>query len=79
MRNHLAEFDDLVRQLKTAGAKMETSNLVSQLFITSPSSYDPLVTALENMDDKDLSLEIVKHRLLGEESKRTDREDYYII
>ena len=41
-----------------------------------PSNYDPLVTALENIDDKDVSLEIVKHRLLGEESKRTDRADY---
>ena len=78
MRSHFAEFDELVRQLKNAGAKMEENDLVSQLFLTLPDSYDPLVTALENIQDKDLSLEMVKHRLLGEESKRVDRVDYYV-
>lgn len=53
MRNHLAEIDDLVRQLKTAGAKMETSDLVSQLFITLPSSYDPLVLRSKRTDRAD--------------------------
>lgn len=54
MRNHFVAFDDLVRQLKSAGAKLEESDLVSQLFLTLPDSFDPLVTALENLDEANL-------------------------
>lgn len=34
-----------------------------------------MVTALENLAEKDLTLEVVKQRLLAEESKRIDRQD----
>lgn len=78
MRSHFAAFDELVRQLKSAGAKLEENDLVSQLFLTLPDSYDPLVTALENIDENELTMETVKQRLLGEESKRADRADYSI-
>lgn len=60
-------FDDLVRQLKTAGANLEDGDLVSQLFLSLPDSYDPLVTALENLREEDLNLDLVKQRLLAEE------------
>lgn len=45
------------------------NNLVSQLFPTLLDSFDPLVTALENIDEKELTFDSVKLRLLGEESK----------
>lgn len=45
------------------------------MFLTLPGSYDPLVTALENIDEDELNMDIVKQRLLGEESKRADRVD----
>ena len=38
-----------------------------------PESYDPLVTALENLDEKDISLDLCKQRLLAEEAKRINR------
>lgn len=47
-------FDELIRKLKSARrAKLEESVLVSQLFVTFPESYDPLVmvTALENLNE----------------------------
>lgn len=51
MRNHSEAFDDLVRQLKSAGAKLEESDLVSLLLLTLPDIFDSLVTALENLYD----------------------------
>lgn len=75
IRSHLLAFDDLVRQLKTAGVKLEDRDLVSQLFLSLPDSYDPLVMALENIKEEDLNLDLVKQRLPAEEEKRADRMD----
>lgn len=75
MRAHLLAFDDLIRQLKTAGEKIEEADLVISLFQTLPDTYDPLVTALENIPEEELSLEAVKQRLLAEELKRTERHE----
>lgn len=62
MRSHLLAFDDLMRQIKTAGAELANGALVSQLFLSLPDSYDPLVTALENIKEEDLTLDIVKQK-----------------
>ena len=70
---HLIKFDNLVRQLKAAGAKPSEGDLISQLFITLPASYDAVVTALENLAEEDLKLSTVKSRLLGEETKQNNR------
>lgn len=49
---------------------MEEGNLIAQLFLTLSESYDPLVTALENLDEKQITLDLCKQRLLAEEAKR---------
>lgn len=69
MRAHLLVFEDLIRQLKTAGVRIEEANLVILLFQTLPDTFDPLVSALENFPEEELSLEVVKQRLLTEELK----------
>ena len=73
MRSHFQNFDDLVRQLKSVGAKLEEGNLIAQLFLSLPESYDPLVTALEHLDKKQITLDLCKQRLLAEEAKRINR------
>lgn len=73
IRDHLKTFDELIRKLKSAGAKLEEGDLVSQLFVTLPESYDPLVTALENLDEDKLTLDAVRERLLAEDMKKSDR------
>lgn len=60
IREHLQSFDDLVRQLRTAGANLVEADIISQLFLSLPDSYDPLITALENISEKDLSVDFVK-------------------
>lgn len=41
---HLLEFDRLVSKLKTVIATLAGSELVSQLFLTMPDFFDPLIT-----------------------------------
>lgn len=73
MKDHLKTFDELIRQLQSAGAKLEEGDLVSQLFVTLPESFNPLVTALENLEEDKLTLDVVRERLLAEELKKNDR------
>lgn len=74
LKDHFRNFDELVRQLKDAGAKLTDLDQVSQLFISLPPSYDVVTTAIENLDEKQLTLATVKSRLLAEEQKRNGRE-----
>ena len=49
---------------------MEDEDVVMQLLISLPDSYDHVASALENLAEKELTLERVKARLLEEELKR---------
>lgn len=70
MENHFLKFDRILRELKSAGAKMEDEDVVCQLLLTLPKSYDPVVTALETMKIDELTIEFVKGRLLDDDIKR---------
>lgn len=74
LKDHFRNFDELVRQLKDAGAKLTDLDQVSQLFISLPASYDVVTTAIENLEEKQLTLATVKSRLLAEEQKRHGRD-----
>lgn len=71
MKDYFNRFDEIVRVLKSSGAKLEDNEVISYLTINLPESYDPLITALENINN--LTLEVVKTRLLIEEDKRLVR------
>lgn len=49
LENYFLEFDKLVRDLKSAGAKMKKDDFVCQLLLTLPKSFNLVVTALETM------------------------------
>lgn len=70
LESHLLKFDKLVRDLKSAGAKMEEEDIVCQLLLTSPKYFESVVTALETMKIEDLNLEFVRGRLLDTDIKR---------
>lgn len=53
------------RELKCIGARQDGMDIVCQLLVTLPKSYNPLVTALEIMYPKMLTLEYVKRRLIA--------------
>lgn len=73
--DHFLQFDKRIRELKSIGAKMEDMDVICHLILTLPKSFDNLITALETMNAKDLSLEFVKARLLDEYGKRHGRHD----
>lgn len=74
LADHFRRFDELVRQLKDAGATLTELDQVSQLFISLPASYDVVTTAMENLADDQIKLGMVKARLLAEERKRFGRD-----
>lgn len=73
--SHLLKFDTILRDLKSAGAKLEEEDVVCQLLLSLPKSYDSVVTALETMKIDELTIEFVKGRLLDSEIKRKTIND----
>jgi len=73
--NHFLKFDKLIRDLRSTGATVEESDIVCHLLLTMPSEYEVVVTAIETLSMKDLTLSFVKNRLLDEESKQKDVTD----
>lgn len=72
--SHVMAFENLIRKLKLSGACVEESDVLAQLFLTLPDKYDPLVTAMQNMENGQLTFNIVKERLISEEAKFLDRD-----
>lgn len=68
--NHFLKFDKLIRDLRSTGATVEEMDIVCHLLLTMPVEYNVVVTAIETLSMKDLTLSFVKNRLLDEESKR---------
>ena len=75
MESHINELIMLGEQLKSSGEKLSDEDIVATLLCSLPSSYDPLVTALESRDEADLKLDFVKGRLLHEERKMNKESD----
>lgn len=67
LANHFLQFDELIRKLEAAGAKVEEEDKLSYLFLSLSQEYDPVTSALENMEK--LSLDVAKSRLLEEKVK----------
>lgn len=74
MSTHFLEFDKTVRELKSIGATVEEMDIICYLLLSLPKSYDTIVTAIETIDSKTLSLDFVKTRLLDEFNKRKNNE-----
>lgn len=49
---HFLRFDQLVRELKSNGSKMDEEDVVCHLILTMPVSYDSVNTALEAVPEK---------------------------
>jgi hypothetical protein len=72
MENHLAEMQNLIDQLSSLGETL-AEHLSVALFLSSlPDSYGTLITALETRPEEDLTIELVKNKLL-EEFKRKSK------
>lgn len=70
----LINFDNLVRQLKISSTILAEKDLLVQLFLSLSEKYDALVTTLQNLKEEKLTLNIVKERLILEDSKFHDNQ-----
>ena len=71
MLRHINKHQEIVDQLVSVGADISEQEQVWELLLSLPESYDNLVNALEFSDD--LTLPVLRQRLLLEEQKRKQR------
>lgn len=76
MKSHLMSFDEIVRDLTSSGAILQTNEVLYYLFKTFPEEFQPLITALENVKDDNLTIDYVKSRFLNEEIRQNQRETF---
>lgn len=74
MKDYLLKFDKTIRDLKLTGAKPEETDIVCQLLVTLPKSFDPLVTALETLNPKTLTMDLARSRMSRRECKNTNSQ-----
>lgn len=70
LAGHFLKFDKLIRELRQTGATVEKDDTICHLLLTMPPEFDAVVTAIETLSSKELTIEFVKNRLLDEETKR---------
>lgn len=73
MEKHLFELEELFDRLHCAGQQLDTSLRIAMMLRSVPDSYDGLVTALESRKDEDLTIELVKQKLMDEWQRRSER------
>ena len=73
VKSFLLQFEKVLREMKAAGVKTEEEDVVCQLLLALPKSYEALITALETIQPDQLTLEYVKKRLLDEQVKRSGK------
>lgn len=67
------EYESAVRAYKSAGGKIEDMETIIDLLNAMPQCYEHVVTALETLDEKELTLERIKSRMLEAELKDQSR------
>lgn len=74
MEEHVNNMLDLVNQLEVLGEKLGDHLVVALLLCSLPDDYNTLITALESRDEKDLTLEMVKGKLVNEYKRNIESE-----
>lgn len=68
LETFMREFEEIVRQLKESGSETSDQDLICNLLLSLPKSYETVVTVIENIQD--VTIEIVKKKLFAEYEKR---------
>lgn len=73
LEKFILEFEEITRQLKAAGSKIAEEDLVCNILLSLPKSYEAVVTVLENIPN--ITFEMVKKKILAEYEKRKLSEE----
>lgn len=73
METHLCKFDDMVRQVKSTGSRLEVDLLACLLLLSLPESYNTIVTTIETLSGEKITVDFVKNRLLNEDLKHQEQ------
>lgn len=74
LQMHFVKLDECFSQLKDSDSEISDEEKINYILLSMPKSYENVVSAIETI--KDLDLNFVKNRLLGEEEKRKKMKDY---
>lgn len=74
LEEHLRELDELFDRLDAAGTELDKDTKICMILRSLPPSFDGIVTALDNRADDDISVDIVKSKLMDEFHRRLERE-----
>lgn len=72
METHLTQMDDLIDQLSSLGETLAQQLTVALLLSSLPDSFGTLITALETRPEADLTVELVKNKLIEEYKRRNE-------
>lgn len=75
VETHIESMMDLVQELTSLGEELKDHLVVAFLLCSLPDSYSPLVSALEGRPESDLTLEMVKGKLIQEYRRRTESKE----
>lgn len=74
MEEHITEFLMIVNKLSATGKKFDDFDLACTLLCSLPESYNTLVTSLEGRSEKEITLDLVKGKLIGESNNRSNKQ-----
>lgn len=72
MLEHISHLRSLHDQLKEMGVNVEDKELAMTLLASLPEEFKPLITALDAVDDENISYEKVKNMLLNDVDRTSD-------
>ncbi|XP_053691472.1 uncharacterized protein LOC128739988 [Sabethes cyaneus] len=74
LEKHLSVVDELFDRLDAAGMALDKDTKICMVLRSLPPSYDGVVFALDNRSDDDISLDVIKSKLMEEYNRRLERE-----
>jgi hypothetical protein len=75
MEKHVGSMIEKFQKLRDLGEKMSDNWSIAFLLSSLPSSYDAMVMALETRDERDLTLGLVKSKVIDEWRRKTRNEE----
>lgn len=76
MESHLKAMLNSVDQLAALGETSKVKMIIALLLCSLPESYSTLITALETRSENELTIELVKGKLLNEDRRRKNVKNH---